>query len=189
MVPFSVPRNGENLQNSAKISESLRFSSVCPLRIVPLTFLSSCKVDQPSKLCRHALPTAASKAAAISAPWWPSSNSAIPAFLSRMRHHLRNNRIGSPSMWVWPELVFGGSPLSPIAIGGPFAQANPLPSPPSPSLFPPTPLGSFCKVPGGGGPSWWGGGVLGRKGLEGGGVQAALGARPTSGGTRQKQSL
>ena len=39
-------------------------------------------------------------------------------------------------MWVWPQLVFGGSPPSPIVIGGPFPQAKPLPSPPSPSLFP-----------------------------------------------------
>ena len=72
-------------------------------------------------------------------------------------------------MWVWPQLVFGGSPPSRIVIGGPFPQAKPLPSPPSPSLFPPIPLGSFCRAPGGGGTGWWGGGVLGRKGLEGGG--------------------
>ena len=85
-------------------------------------------------------------------------------------------------MWVWPQLVFGGPPPSPIVIGGPFPQAKPLPSPPSPSLFPPHPLGSFCKAPGGGGPGRWGGGVLWRNGVEGGGaLQAALGARPTSG--------
>ena len=61
------------------------------------------------------------------------------------------------------------SPPYPIVTGGPFPQAKPLPSPPSPSLFHPTPLGSFCKAPGRGGPGWWGGGVLGRKGVEGGG--------------------
>ena len=77
-------------------------------------------------------------------------------------------------------------PPSPIAIGGPFPQANPLPSPPSPSLFPPPLLALFARLRDGGGPGWWGGGVLGRRGVEGGGgvPQAALGARPTSGGTR-----
>ena len=50
-------------------------------------------------------------------------------------------------MWVWPQLVFGGSrPIPPIAIGGPFPQANPLPSPPSPSLFPPPPLALFARL-------------------------------------------
>ena len=61
-----------------------------------------------------------------------------------------------------------------------------LPSSQTPSLpalsfpLPPTPLGSFCEAPGGGGPGWCrgrgpraqgggGGGVLGRKGVEGGG--------------------
>ena len=41
------------------------------------------------------------------------------------------------------------SPPYPIVAGGPFTslKPEPLPSPPSPSLFPPTPLGSFCKAP------------------------------------------
>ena len=62
-------------------------------------------------------------------------------------HNLIMQRIdfGSPQMWVWPELVFGGSPPSPIVIGGPFPQAKPLPSPRPPR-------GSFCEAPGGGGP-------------------------------------
>ena len=77
--------------------------------------------------------------------------------------------------------------------GPPIPHCNwrTLPSSQTPSLpalsfpLPPTPLGSFCKAPGGGGPGWWGGRVLGRKGVAGGGgLQAALGARPTSGGTR-----
>ena len=49
-------------------------------------------------------------------------------------------------MWVWPQLVFGGSPPSPIIIGGPFPQAKPLPSLPSPSLFPPPPLALFARL-------------------------------------------
>ena len=92
------------------------------------------------------------------------------------------NAIGSPQMWVWPQLVFGGSP-PPI----PHCNWRTLPSSQTPSLpalsfpLPPTPLGSFCKAPGGGGPSWRGG--RGPR-AQGGGGQAALGARPTSGGTR-----
>ena len=92
---------------------------------------------------------------------------------------------GSPQMWFWPQLVFWRVPPIPHCDWRTLPQAKPLPSPPSPSLFPPPPLGSFCKAPGGGGPGWWGAGVLGHKGVEGGGgLQAALGARPTSGGTR-----
>ena len=59
-----------------------------------------------------------------------------------------------------------------------------LPSSQTPSLpalsfpLPPTPLGSFCKAPGGGGPGWWGGGVLGRKGVEGGASKRHLGPDP-----------
>ena len=80
-------------------------------------------------------------------------------------------------MWVWPQLVFGGSP-PPI----PHCNWRTLPSSQTPSLpalsfpLPPTPLGSFCKAPGGGGPGWWGGGVPGRKGVEG-----SQGARGWSG--------
>ena len=74
-----------------------------------------------------------------------------------------------PDVGLAPTGVCRVSPPSPIAIGGPFPQANPLPSPPSPSLFPPTPLGSFCKAPGGGGPGWWGGrGPRAKRGRGGG---------------------
>ena len=42
---------------------------------------------------------------------------------------------GSSSMWVWPQLVFGGSlPHPPLQLEDHLP--NPLPSPPSPSLFP-----------------------------------------------------
>ena len=93
--------------------------------------------------------------------------------------------VGSPQMWVWPQLVFGGSPPSPIVIGGPFHQAKPLPSPPSPSLFPPPPLALFARLREGAAQAGGGGrGPRAQGGRGGGGLQPALGARPTSGGTR-----
>ena len=67
------------------------------------------------------------------------------------------------------------SPPSPIVIGGPFPQAKPLPSRPLLPSSPPPLLGSFCKAPGGGGPGWWGGGVLGARGWRGGGPPSAWG--------------
>ena len=88
-------------------------------------------------------------------------------------------------MWVWPQLVFGGFPPSPVAIGGPFPQAKALPSPPSPSL-PPPPLALFAMLQDGAAQSGVGGGVLGCKGGGGEGPPAVLGARPTSVGTRQR---
>ena len=70
----------------------------------------------------------------------------------------------------------------------PSSQTPSIPAPLLPSS-PPTPLGSFCKAPGGGGPGWWGGrGPRVPRGGGGGGLQAALGARPTSGGTRLRDS-
>ena len=84
----------------------------------------------------------------------------------------------SPHMWVWPQVPFGGHP-PPKATGGPFPPARALPSPPS--LSSPTPLALFATLRdgrlgwrGGGGSQRWTGRVL----------QAALGARPTSGGIR-----
>ena len=92
---------------------------------------------------------------------------------------------GSPQMWVWPQLVFGGSP--PI----PHCNWRTLPSSQSPSLpalslpLPPTPLGSFCNAPGvRDGAAQCGVGGWGPRGVEGEGPPAALGAGPTSGGTR-----
>ena len=79
-------------------------------------------------------------------------------------------------MWVWTELLFGGSP--PIA---PLKLEEPKPSSHSPSLPTLSPPGSYCNAPGGGGPAGVGGGVQERRGWS---LQAALGARPTSGGTR-----
>ena len=92
-------------------------------------------------------------------------------------------------MGLAPTGVWRVPPPSPIAIGGPFPQAKALPSPPSPSLFPPPPLGSFCNALGvrdRAAQSGVGGGVLG--GVEGEGPPAVLGARPTSGGTRENQT-
>ena len=71
-------------------------------------------------------------------------------------------------MWVWPQLPFGGAP--PKATGGPF-------TPRPPSLFP-NPPGSF-RTQAGVREAAHGGG--------GGAFQAALGARPTSGGIRVKK--
>ena len=93
------------------------------------------------------------------------------------------NNFGSPQMWVWPQLVFGGYPPSPIAIGGPFPQAK---APPSPRPLPPSsphPLWLFLQCSGTGWPRLvWGRGPRVRGG-------AVLGARPTSGGTRQFCSM
>ena len=72
-----------------------------------------------------------------------------------------------PDVGLAPTGVWGSPPI-------PHCNWRTLPSSQTPSLpalsfpLPPTPLGSFCKAPGRGGPSWWGGGVLGRKGVEGG---------------------
>ena len=86
------------------------------------------------------------------------------SYLSRLGTQKVPQRIGSPQMWVWPQLVFGGSPPSRIAIGGPFPQAKALPSPPSPSLFPPPPLALFAMLWDGAAQSGVGGGVLGCRG-------------------------
>ena len=59
-----------------------------------------------------------------------------------------------------------------------------LPSPPSPSLFPPTPLALFVMLREGAAQAGVGEGSLSRKGWRGRAVQAALGARPTSGGAQ-----
>ena len=65
----------------------------------------------------------------------------------------------------------------------PHCNWRTLPSSQPPSLpalsfpLPPTPLGSFCKAPGGGGPMV-GGGVLGRRGWRGGASKRHLGLDP-----------
>ena len=81
--------------------------------------------------------------------------------------HIMGCKIGSPQMWVWPQLVFGGPP--PI----PDCDWRTLPSsqtPSLPALSSPTPLGPFCKAPGRGGPGWWGGRVPRAQGGGGGGA-------------------
>ena len=83
-----------------------------------------------------------------------------------------------PDVGLAPTGVWRAPPPSPVAIGGPFPQAKALPSPPSPSL-PPTPLGSFCKAPGRGGPVWSGGrGPRVQGGGEGRAFQRYLGPDP-----------
>ena len=77
----------------------------------------------------------------------------------------------SPQMWDWPQMPCGGSPPSPTAIG----KAFPLP-PSSPHPFLP------CS--GRGRPRLvWGRAPRAQGGWRGSALQAALGARPTSGGT------
>ena len=73
-------------------------------------------------------------------------------------------------MWVWPQLVFGGSPPpSPLQLEEPSLKPKPFPPCPLPPSSP-HPLGSFCNAPGvrdGAAQSGVGGGVLG--GVGGGG--------------------
>ena len=88
----------------------------------------------------------------------------------------------SPQMWVWPQLPFGGSPRSPpLQLEDP-SLTTALPSPPSPSLFPPTPLALFAMLGEGAAQAGVGEGSLSRKGWRARAVQAALGSKPTSGG-------
>ena len=49
-------------------------------------------------------------------------------------------------MWVWPQLVFGGSPTIPHSNWRtlPSSQSPPFPPPPSLSLFPPHPFPLFA---------------------------------------------
>ena len=75
--------------------------------------------------------------------------------------------VGSPQMGLAPTGVWRVPPI-------PHCNWRTLPSSQTHSLpalsfpLPPSPLGSFCKAPGGGGPGWWGGGVPRRKGVKGG---------------------
>ena len=72
-------------------------------------------------------------------------------------------------------------PPSPMVVGGPLPPSQ-TPSLPALSVpLPPTPLGSFCKAPGGGGPGWWEGRGPRAQGGGGGGGGASkphLGADP-----------
>ena len=91
-------------------------------------------------------------------------------------------------MWVWPQLVFGGSPPNP------HCNWRTLPSSQSPSLpalslpSSPHPPWLFLQGSGRGGPGWWGGGVLGRKGVEGGGASKRhLGPDPHLGALERRR--
>ena len=95
--------------------------------------------------------------------------------------------IGSPQMWVWPQLVFGRSPPHPpLQLEDPSLKPKPFPPRPLPPSSPHPPwLFLQCSgSPGRGGPVWCGGGVP--RGVEGEGPPAVLWARPTSGGTRRE---
>ena len=87
--------------------------------------------------------------------------------------------VGSPQMWVWPQLVFGGSPPYPIVIGGPFPQAKPFPPRP---LLPssPHPPWLFLQGSGRGRPRLVGRGGPRAQGGGGGGVASKrhLGPNP-----------
>ena len=84
---------------------------------------------------------------------------------------------GSPQMWGWPQLPFGGP--RPKQFEEPSLQPPPFPPRPPPSSpFPPW-LFAKCSRSGGLG---WRGEVTHSGG--GGAIQAALGARPTFGGIR-----
>ena len=65
-------------------------------------------------------------------------------------------QIGSPQMWVWPQLVFGGVPPIPDCNWRTLPSSQPFPPRPLLPSFP-HPIGSFCRALGGGGPGWWGG--------------------------------
>ena len=96
--------------------------------------------------------------------------------------HLRRQCWEPPDVGLAPTGVWRVPPHPPLQLEDPFPQAK---SPSLPALSLPL-LGSFCNAPGvrdAGRPSLVGGGVLG--GVEGDGPPAVLGARPTSGGTRQ----
>ena len=88
-----------------------------------------------------------------------------------------------------PTSVFGGPHpgSSHCSLDGPFPQAKGS-FPPRPLLrttFPQMPpLALFARLREGAGPGWWGGegSYLAQGGGGGGALQAALGARPTSGG-------
>ena len=54
--------------------------------------------------------------------------------------------ISETQHWEPPDVGLEGPPPSPMVIGGPFPQANPLPSPPSPSFFPPPPLALCARL-------------------------------------------
>ena len=92
-------------------------------------------------------------------------------------------------MGLAPTAVWRVPPHPPIATGGPFPDHSPsLPAFPLP-LPPQPPLALFAMLREGVAQAGvrGGGGGLSRKGWRGRAVQAALGARPTSGGALLKE--
>ena len=84
--------------------------------------------------------------------------------------------LGNPSMTISRAPRCGSSPncplegppppIPPLQLEDPSLKPQPFPLHPLPPSFP-HPSSSFLQCPGGGGPSWCWGGVLGRKGVEG----------------------
>ena len=114
----------------------------------------------------------------------------FPKYHARWNKYISNSRRffwEPPGVGLAPTGVWRVPPI-------PHCNWRTLPSSQTPSLpalsftLPPPRLRSFCKAPGGGAQAGGGGeGSRGARGwgVEGGGLQAALGARPTSGGTRE----
>ena len=88
-----------------------------------------------------------------------------------------------PDVGLAPTAVWRVALIPPIATGGPFPDHSPS-LPPSPSLFPPTLLALFAMLQEVAAQAGVGEGSLSCKGWRGRAVQAALGARPTSGGAQ-----
>ena len=93
-------------------------------------------------------------------------------------------KLSSPQMWVRPQLPFGRFPRSPLQLESPSLKSQPFPPHPLP-LSSAHPFGSFCNAPPEGGPDWRRGAGPGARGVDrwrGRALQAAFGARPSSGG-------
>ena len=76
---------------------------------------------------------------------------------------------GPPQMWVWPQLLFGGSPPHPpLQLEDPSLKPKPFPPRPLPPSSP-HPLALFAMPRDGAAQSGVGGGVLGCRGGRGGG--------------------
>ena len=60
---------------------------------------------------------------------------------------LGSHILESPQMWVWPQLVFGGSPPHPpLQLEGPSLKPKPFPPRPLPPSSPPPLLALFAVV-------------------------------------------
>ena len=111
--------------------------------------------------------------------WLLWGRGGVPQQLSQVNLPHPSTNLGAPRCGSGPNWCLEGPPPSPIAIGGPFPQAKALPSPPSPSLFPPPPLALFAMLRDGAAQSGVGAGVLEcRGGWRGGRLQRDLGPDP-----------